>query len=121
MNEKKAIKILKEYLSWLGDKPNEVRDAIKTLIDLAEFKKPSHQEVVAYLAEIDSLGEISAREFIDHHEANGWRVGKSNTKMKNWKLTVRTWVKRVKLSRGKNVRKESIAERNERIQKELLR
>ena len=49
--------------------------------------KPSREQVEAYCTE--RANGIDAGRFIDHYEANGWRVGKSA--MKDWRATVRKW------------------------------
>lgn len=51
------------------------------------FRRPSTEEVAAYIAE--KSYEFDAQEFIDHYESNGWMVGK--TKMKSWKAACATW------------------------------
>ena len=51
------------------------------------FKKPTVEEVAAYCAERNN--GIDARNFIDHYEANGWKVGRNQ--MKDWQASVRTW------------------------------
>ena len=54
------------------------------------FQKPTIDEVRAYIREIG--GGVSAEEYIDYYEANGWKVGKSP--MKDWKAAVRNWKRR---------------------------
>ena len=51
------------------------------------FKKPTIDEVAAYCQERGN--SVDPEHFIDHYEANGWKVGKNP--MKDWKATVRTW------------------------------
>ena len=61
------------------------------------FRKPSLEEVCSYFAEyaekkgfsIDPADEAEA--WYDHKEGNGWKVGR--TPMKDWKATVRTWLR----------------------------
>jgi hypothetical protein len=55
-----------------------------------KFKKPTVEEVAAYIKEKDF--RINAEAFIDHYESNGWLVGKA--KMKDWKAAVRNWERR---------------------------
>jgi len=53
------------------------------------FKRPTLQEVEEYCR---ARGNgIAAQRFIDHYEANGWRVGKNP--MRDWQAAVRTWEK----------------------------
>ena len=54
-----------------------------------KFKKPTVEEVAAYCAE--RRNSVSPSGFVDHYEANGWRVGKNP--MKDWQAAVRTWEK----------------------------
>jgi hypothetical protein len=54
------------------------------------FKKPTIDEVQEYCTERNST--VNPEAFIDHYEANGWRVGRNP--MKDWKAAVRTWEKR---------------------------
>ena len=51
------------------------------------FKKPTVDEVAAYCQERGN--RVDPEHFVDHYEANGWKVGKNP--MKDWKATVRTW------------------------------
>lgn len=57
---------------------------------IRRFQKPTIDEVRAYVREIG--GGVSAEEYIDYYEANGWKVGKSP--MKDWKAAVRNWKRR---------------------------
>lgn len=59
------------------------------------FVKPTVEEVRAYCAE--RRNGIDPEAFIDHYEANGWRVGK--TPMKDWKAALRNW-ERQRRARG---------------------
>lgn len=51
------------------------------------FVKPTLEEVTAYMTEI-GIGHL-AEQWLDHYEANGWRVGK--VPMKDWRAACRTW------------------------------
>jgi hypothetical protein len=51
------------------------------------FKKPSLEEVSEYCKERNK--GVDPQKWMNHYEANGWRVGKNP--MKNWKAAVRTW------------------------------
>lgn len=53
----------------------------------ARFVKPTISEVIAYVLEIG--GTVDAREFVNHYESNGWKVGKNS--MKNWRAAVSQW------------------------------
>jgi len=43
---------------------------------------------------IFSEAEIQASSFVDFYESKGWMVGK--TKMKDWKASVRNWLRKYK-------------------------
>lgn len=55
------------------------------------FKKPTLQEVDAYMQEINKGSFDEASKFVDFYESKGWLVGKA--KMKDWKAAVRNWTK----------------------------
>lgn len=56
-----------------------------------QFSKPTVGEIAAYAAERGARG-FDAQYFFDHYEANGWTVGKA--KMRDWRATVRNWLRR---------------------------
>ena len=56
------------------------------------FKKPSLEEVKAYIEEKGY--SIDAERFINYYESNGWMVGRN--KMKNWKAAVSNWASKDK-------------------------
>lgn len=51
------------------------------------FARPTLDEVAAYC--LERKNTIDPQRFLDHYEANGWRVGK--TPMRDWQAAVRTW------------------------------
>lgn len=51
------------------------------------FQKPTIAEVAAYCQE--RAKGVDPQAWLDHYEANGWKVGKNP--MKNWRAAVRTW------------------------------
>lgn len=51
------------------------------------FAKPTLGEVEAYCLERGN--GIDPQRFIDHYDANGWKVGRNQ--MKDWKAAIRTW------------------------------
>ena len=51
------------------------------------FKKPSIEEVSAYVTQIGA--SIDASDFVDFYDSKGWMIGTSH--MKDWKAAVRTW------------------------------
>ena len=52
-----------------------------------KFKKPTLDELKAYIAENGYT--FSAEAFMDYYESNGWKVGRNP--MKSWQATCRTW------------------------------
>ena len=54
------------------------------------FSKPSILELREYAMSIG--GHLDCDNFLNYYDSNGWIVGK--TKMKDWKATVRSWIKR---------------------------
>lgn len=51
------------------------------------FEKPTIDEIQDYC--IERNNNVSADQFYDYYESNGWKVGKNS--MKDWKAAVRTW------------------------------
>ena len=62
-------------------------DNKKENIKRKNFKKPTLEEVEAYIKETNL--NVNAQNFMDYYESNGWVVGRS--KMKDWKATARRW------------------------------
>ena len=60
------------------------------------FEKPSVQQIIAYVIEIQAA--VDARAFWDYYESNGWRVGRNP--MKDWRATVRQWQSRNQRGEG---------------------
>ena len=56
------------------------------------FVKPTVDEVRDYIREQDY--HVSAEQFVNWYEANGWMVGRN--KMKSWQAAVRNWEQREK-------------------------
>lgn len=62
-----------------------------------KFTKPLIDEVSEYVKEYISSEEIEvsndiAKQFFNHYQSNGWKVGKNQ--MKDWKATIRNWIGR---------------------------
>lgn len=55
------------------------------------FTPPTIEEVKQYCKERQN--GINASDFIDHYEANGWKVGKGGLPMKDWQAAIRNWEK----------------------------
>ncbi|MFW6124607.1 MAG: hypothetical protein ACOC46_00555 [Pirellulales bacterium] len=56
----------------------------------SKFEKPSVDDVQSFCEENGIT--IDAQQFIDHYDANGWKVGRAA--MKDWKAAVRNWGRR---------------------------
>ena len=54
------------------------------------FIKPTVEDIEQYCDEKGIFG-FDAQKFIDYYESNGWKVGRNS--MKDWRATVRTWVR----------------------------
>lgn len=63
---------------------------IKVNINKGSFTPPTLEELKEYIKQNNY--NIDSEHWLDHYQSNGWKVGKNN--MKDWKATVRTWVKR---------------------------
>lgn len=55
------------------------------------FQRPTVAEVSDYAASIGNPS-FDAIHFVDYYESNGWKVGRNP--MKDWKATVRNWVRK---------------------------
>lgn len=55
-----------------------------------KFVRPTVEEIAAFCTE--NGYPVDANCFFDYYEANGWMAGKNH--MKDWKATVRNWVRR---------------------------
>ena len=53
------------------------------------FVPPTVDEVREYCDERGN--DVNPQHFFDYYSMRGWKVGKSNTPMKDWKAAVRTW------------------------------
>ena len=56
------------------------------------FSPPSVEEVREYISEKGY--NINPENFVDFYQSKGWKIGQ--TKMKDWKASVRTWARREK-------------------------
>jgi len=53
---------------------------------------PTQNQVEEYFLEKKS-GKEEAEAFFDYYQTRGWKVGRANTKMKDWKASVRNWLR----------------------------
>ena len=69
------------------EKEKDKEQMLKENIKRKVFKKPSTEEVAAYINERGSA--VNPEAFMAHYESCGWKVG--NKPMVDWKAAVRTW------------------------------
>lgn len=67
----------------------------------SRFKPPTVDEVKAYCQERGN--NIDAQYFVDYYAKIGWVCGRSKTKMKDWKASVRTWERNNKTAAPKTL------------------
>ena len=60
----------------------------------SRFSAPTLEQVADYCKERGN--SINPQTFVDYYESRGWRVGSSNSPMKDWRACVRTWENREK-------------------------
>ncbi len=53
------------------------------------FTPPTYEQIKKYCDERGN--NIDPQQFLDTNQAKGWKVGKSNTPMKDWQAAIRTW------------------------------
>lgn len=58
---------------------------------LVIFSPPTIADVAQYAA--DKQLAVDAEYFVNYYTANGWKVGKSHTPMKNWRAALSNWAK----------------------------
>jgi hypothetical protein len=83
--------VLNKHISQ-GQGLNQGKGKGKVVIPIKNIIPPKVEWVEAYLNEIGET-RFTAQYFMDSNYAKGWVVGKTQTKMKDWQATVRTWRK----------------------------
>lgn len=68
--------------------PTHTNSGTKRNKSAAGFAKPTCEQLETYAQHID-FASFDAQDFLDHYEANGWKVGR--VPMKDWQAAVRTW------------------------------
>ncbi len=72
------------------------------------FIKPTQEEIQEY---VDKIGKpLDVSKFYDYYESNGWIVGKAH--MKDWRATVRNWIRRNETYTGSNNVKQQVQVRD---------
>lgn len=77
------------------------KEKINKKKNLVAFQAPVFCEVNEYWNELNEERILNSKpkvkfdpnEFIDHYTANGWKIGKNCQPMKDWKATVRNWIR----------------------------
>lgn len=103
--QKVAMFILKQYFTKPAeeDKPAGTGVAIagRKKAPAKRFVKPTWEELSSYFHNQESLTcQDDATAFIDHYTGNGWKVGKNA--MKDWKASVRNWMRGKKNEKTKS-------------------
>lgn len=65
----------------------EIPNIKKDKYSVRKFSKPSFEEIADYCKERGNA--VDPQKFLDHYEANGWKVGRNP--MKDWRAAVRNW------------------------------
>lgn len=58
---------------------------------MVRFTPPTNEDVYLYMVEKGMNNKQEAEKFFDYYSSKGWLVGKA--KMKDWKASVRNWIK----------------------------
>lgn len=80
-----------------------VKKSETTTTTTKRFAKPTAEEVKAYSIEL-GVSNFDADHFVDYYESKGWKVGKVS--MKDWKATVRNWLRQSKSESGRYAKRE---------------
>ncbi len=76
------------------DKKKQKPSTSKAVSKKTKFVKPALQEASEYFYELGSqVCQDEAQAFLDHFEANGWKVGRAKNPMQCWKASIRTWLR----------------------------
>lgn len=68
---------------------NKVKLSKVKLREEGRAQHPTLEQIKAYC--LERRNSVDAEKWLNHYEANGWRVGRNS--MKDWKAAVRTWEK----------------------------
>ena len=88
-------KLAKSSESYQDKEKEKDKDKEKEKVNQKEkavFQPPTQHQVEEYCQENGLT--VDCAYFVDHYNANGWKVGRSG--MKDWKATVRNWARREK-------------------------
>lgn len=86
--ERVAERVAERFLTLLPSDPKKksARTAAKDP-KAKTFQPPTLEEVATYCR--DRGNQVDAQAWLDHYQANGWRVGRNP--MRDWQAAVRTW------------------------------
>ena len=95
-----AVEFLAEYYEKNKAPPVEESPPVTDIVAVVpkkkpvkRFVKPTPDQLEDYMREKSASGnwQQESYDFMNHYDANGWKVGKNP--MKCWKAAVRNWVK----------------------------
>ena len=78
-----------------NDNVNDIKENTLKSVKEKRFAPPTPENVSEYCREM-GYTHVDANKFVDTFSAKGWRVGKTNTPMKDWKASVRNWERQEK-------------------------
>lgn len=78
-----------------NDNVNDIKENTLKSVKEKRFAPPTPENVSEYCREM-GYTHVDANKFVDTFSAKGWRVGKTNTPMKDWKAAVRNWERQEK-------------------------
>ncbi len=73
--------------------PIEPVKTIEPTTKKQQFKAPTATEVQDHFNSLGYTDDTFGERFTDYYEAKQWKIGRGNQKMKNWKLTVKQWIR----------------------------
>ena len=79
----------------VNDNVNDIKENTLKSVKEKRFAPPTPENVSEYCREM-GYTHVDANKFVDTFSAKGWRVGKTNTPMKDWKASVRNWERQEK-------------------------
>lgn len=79
----------------VNDNVNDIKENTLKSVKEKRFAPPTPEDVREYCREM-GYTHVDANKFVDTFSAKGWRVGKTNTPMKDWKASARNWERQEK-------------------------
>ena len=94
-SEDKPVVTDSENHGLSNEKPNVNENVNENVKRVRRFTPPTPDDVREYCQKM-GYTHVDADKFVDTFSAKGWRVGKTNTPMKDWKASVRNWERQEK-------------------------